>query len=453
MTKTNRSEVESRWIHVLRREKVEELLEYAETLYRHFQEESDRKNSLLRTLHDVRFDAAEDQFQILFSSHVRNLDDLINLHDERLRNLERDFTRNLAASTAEAARERRAAEERHATELADHREALARSRDAAATTEAEEERAFQRAVHETKNRTLEDVNGLRVVLESRTEDLDEQFVAARADHVAATEKIATDHRELSERDAVVRGEAEERTRRTRRVSRRLRRARCRRERNHEETDSRYRSLAARKAAALNDYRTLKDQMNRFRDARRQRLTELSVEADRRKRILRGHQETAERVMRYARLNAAMEKERERDFSYVRTEENDRDVEERTRRMVESNRMQFSTTRTEPSNNDPEFADYMDRFWKKYNEVLLDLLYVQKKEAELKDERQQLEIKLKAYKDGVSVNSDVMNSNNPLLVVNGRVRPPKKSVSPKSRRLTVVDANHIITTSRVRNGIQ
>jgi hypothetical protein len=69
---------------------------------------------------------------------------------------------------------------------------------------------------------------------------------------------------------------------------------------------------------------------------------------------------------------------------------------------------------------------LDQFYKRFNKVLLDRLAIDKQKATLEKENMFFKSLLKQYLDGVSVNDDVMNANNPLLVVNNKVnlnRPP------------------------------
>ena len=69
---------------------------------------------------------------------------------------------------------------------------------------------------------------------------------------------------------------------------------------------------------------------------------------------------------------------------------------------------------------------LDNFYKRYNKVLLDKLAIEKQKATLEKENMFFKSLLKQYLDGVSVNDDVLNSNNPLLVINSKVnlnRPP------------------------------
>lgn len=60
--------------------------------------------------------------------------------------------------------------------------------------------------------------------------------------------------------------------------------------------------------------------------------------------------------------------------------------------------------------------------------------------------------LKQYLDGVSVNDDVMNSNNPLLVVNNKVnlnRPPVERIDGDVPHKTVIEANTVVNNNAMQ----
>lgn len=89
---------------------------------------------------------------------------------------------------------------------------------------------------------------------------------------------------------------------------------------------------------------------------------------------------------------------------------------------------------------------LDSFYKRYNKVLLDKLAIDKQKSTLEKENMFFKSLLKQYLDGVSVNDDVMNSNNPLLVVNNKVnlnRPPVERMDGGVPHKTVVEANVVI----------
>lgn len=76
-------------------------------------------------------------------------------------------------------------------------------------------------------------------------------------------------------------------------------------------------------------------------------------------------------------------------------------------------------------------------------MLLDKLAIEKQKSTLEKENMFFKSLLKQYLDGVSVNDDVMNSNNPLLVVNNKVnlnRPPVEKMDNGVPHKTVIEAN-------------
>ena len=92
-------------------------------------------------------------------------------------------------------------------------------------------------------------------------------------------------------------------------------------------------------------------------------------------------------------------------------------------------------------------NYLDNFYKKYNKVLMDKLTIEKEQARLQQENADLQAILKQYLDGISVTDEVMNSRNPLLVVNGKVDLNSMPVQ-RDEAITTIDANQMVSTGRV-----
>ena len=95
---------------------------------------------------------------------------------------------------------------------------------------------------------------------------------------------------------------------------------------------------------------------------------------------------------------------------------------------------------------------LDQFYKRFNKVLLDKLAIEKQKSTLEKENMFFKSLLKQYLDGVSVNDDVMNANNPLLVVNNKVnlnRPPVERMEGGQPTKTVVEANVEVNNIRMQ----
>lgn len=84
---------------------------------------------------------------------------------------------------------------------------------------------------------------------------------------------------------------------------------------------------------------------------------------------------------------------------------------------------------------------LDNFYKRYNKVHLDKLAIEKQKATLEKENMFFKNLLKQYLDGVSVNDDVINANNPLLVINNKVNLNRPPVIPEEgRHTTYIEGN-------------
>lgn len=85
--------------------------------------------------------------------------------------------------------------------------------------------------------------------------------------------------------------------------------------------------------------------------------------------------------------------------------------------------------------------YLNNFFKRHNKVLLDRLAIQKQKEALAKDNQMLKSLLKQYLEGISVNDDVLRSNNPLFVVNHRIHLTQEPVEEEHRPV-VVEGNTV-----------
>ena len=97
-------------------------------------------------------------------------------------------------------------------------------------------------------------------------------------------------------------------------------------------------------------------------------------------------------------------------------------------------------------------NYLDNFFKRYNKLLLDVNGIERERERLRHENGDLRSILKQYLDGISVNEDVINAPNPLLVVNHKTN----IVMPSGRRpvaSTIVEGAHAVMIPQLTNGRQ
>ena len=103
--------------------------------------------------------------------------------------------------------------------------------------------------------------------------------------------------------------------------------------------------------------------------------------------------------------------------------------------------------------DSKFYDEMDslkNFWKRYNKVLLDVIAIKKQKTEIEKQNEVLRLIIQQYKDGFTVNNDVMSNMNPLIFINNRINL-NNPVDQKPNE-TIQEASHMVCDYIKQNNV-
>jgi hypothetical protein len=213
------------------------------------------------------------------------------------------------------------------------------------------------------------------------------------------------------------------------------------EQNKKECGERNDKLLSEKMSILKHYRDLKGKMAQFREEEGRRLSNLTKNSKACMDTLKGYQKLGERILKTAELCRKLETEREKVLPFYEAEtDNIEDIPHHEIEKIEGIDKSVYN----------EFQ-ILDNFYKRYNKVLLDKVAIEKQKGSLDKENMFFKSLLKQYLDGVSVNNDVMNSNNPLLVVNNKVnlnRPPvQKMDAPVQKPL--IEGNQVVNSTALQ----
>ena len=89
-------------------------------------------------------------------------------------------------------------------------------------------------------------------------------------------------------------------------------------------------------------------------------------------------------------------------------------------------------------------NYLDHFFQRFNKVLLDVMGIERERERLRHENGDLRSILKQYLDGISVNEDVINNPNPLLVVNHKTNiVMQNAYGQRPPPATIVEGAHTV----------
>jgi len=450
-TRMNLLKIQNQWRKIMRLAKVSELRKDIDVIKQSHERDVDRKDAIIQML-DRDTEEAEEQYQMALRRHVENIDKLLELQDSRLLALETSFMTQLDSLETEFTSEGAYIDKVHQREKQELLDIIATVDRDEGEREAELKQEFDQSREEIRNKNLEDINVLRITLEGIIDGLETSFEQAHMNYLQATDKRTQEFKFLSRKDQELGREIRQKVRKIERLVNSRNHWLTKISQNEKECKERNRALAEEKNTIYSHFKELKARMNKFRNAQRRRLTALTKSARACKKKLGDHITLAQKILALSELARKLETEQEKVLPFQ--------VDSEAAEMLEHERhgeKDVLTANAEPpttfvssayshDNSAVEGFSFLDNFYKKYNKVLLDKIAIHKEKQRLAKENTDLQAILKQYLDGISVNQEVMTSENPLLVVNGKVNlhaPVRGNVSN-----VIIDGNHMVGTGRI-----
>mmetsp|Transcript_602 Transcript_602/g.773 ORF Transcript_602/g.773 Transcript_602/m.773 type:complete len:501 (+) Transcript_602:47-1549(+) len=452
-SKANRKEVENQWRKILRGEKLAELQKEAQIIKQRHDEDVKKKDGMIDSLHHA-FDHAEDQFHSALSAHLQSIDKLIDLHDNRLLTLEQNFEARLESTRQHYTHERKEIVDQYESGKEKIIEKMRKIENEEQHRENNERQDKQQTIEEIRNRNLEDINGLRFVLDSKIEDLEEQFDSAQSDYLQKNDQKTNQLKSLTIKDKVASKEIDQRTRKIDRLQNSIKRLKKKSRQSSVQSEEQRELLLERKNKGLEQYRNTRERIIKFQDIQQKKLAQLTKCANTCKSRLGEKCNVAERIVKQMEFAKRFETDQENNALYDQSVMCDQIKREAA--QIASNqypRHLNCLDSTKQTLSDKEKWARLDMFWKKYNNVLLSFVKTEKEVEHLKEINIRLKNMLQKYNDAISVNDNVIASNNPLFVINGRVEGQTHPKKPITKPLTVVDANHFLATTQVRSQVR
>lgn len=415
--------------------KTEQLKKDIQVYQQNHDREVDAKDAILQML-DRDLEEADEQYQMALKNHKIRIDQLIAIQNARLRGLHEEFERDLSILKSEFDQEK--------TDIGNAHEMEKRELEDMITTIEEEENAkllklkddFEGLREETKNEKTEELESMKHDLIKKIELLDQDFEVQFSSYVSETESKSNDYTEKLRNNELDSDELAGIMRHISRLREVIMNWTIKKQQNSKECSDRNKKLTNEKITILKHYHELKRKMTMFRDEESRRLSNLTKNSKSCSDTLKGYQKLAERVLKTAELCRKLETEREKVLPFYEAE---------TDALEEEPEHNIAAIEGVDKGVYNEFQS-LDNFYKRYNKVLLDKVAIDKQKGSLDKENMFFKSLLKQYLDGVSVNNDVMNSSNPLLVVNNKVnlnRPPVQKLDSTNQK-TLIEGNMEIT---------
>ncbi|ORY37053.1 hypothetical protein BCR33DRAFT_854921 [Rhizoclosmatium globosum] len=388
-SKLNNLKIQARWRDIMKLVKVKELKSQVEALHQIHERHMDRKTAATVTL-ERDLQEAEEQFSTALQAHCINTDTLIDLQLGRLATLQNQFGSELGLLEAEFHTERAKLQAQNTLERAEMLGIITRMEQEFQETEADAKHEYSSQKDDIKNKNLEEKHALRIQLEGT--ERKRQF------------------EDLKQKDQKNAKEIEQQMKKLMKLQETIAHFKARLSNNSKEYEERNKTLREEKEAIQAHFQALKRRMNTFRKNEHKRLTDLTLLSSKVIKDLKVKVEKAEQIIKLAEMNRKLETEKEKVIPFYASTLSD---------------AEFNAPLNDPELQDilPKEFPAMEQFNKRVTRGNANLRSI-----------------LRQYLDGISLNEDVLNQLNPLVVVNGRTNAPMKTAkSPLN--ITYVEVSH------------
>lgn len=410
-----------------------------EILSQTFERIIDRKEAIIKSLvKDI--EEAEEQYEMALRSHLQNDDQLINLHQSRLKKLSEEFKKEQETVKKEFDNERAKIIAQHKQEITDIQDIIFAMEQENQEHENEMKQEFQSFRDEIKNKNLEEKHALRIQLEGTVEDLWRQFQQALKNYNETTEERKNAFENLKQRDEKSAKEIETQMRKLQRIQDNISQLKVKLASNAKECEERNRVIKEQREVIAVEFHQLKAEMNKYREAERYALTQLTLQSNAAIKELQRQKDKGAKILRLAEMSRKLQTEQEKVLPFYASSLTEEEEEQVKVAELESPTEGLAKVLHEYTS--------LENFWKRYNKVVLDKLALDKEKRDLLQENTQLRAVLKQYLDGISVNDEILTQQNPLFVVNNKTNV-KFSVPVNDTRVrrpvpaTVVEAAHVV----------
>ena len=462
-SRVNSLKIKNQWRKIMRLAKSESLKKDIEILSQNHERDIDRKDAILQML-DRDLEEAEDQYQMALRLHLKNVDQLIQLHDNRLYALERNFQEELKQLQNDMKKDEEDMMGKYNVEKHELRMLISSIDDEEEEKDAEAKHAFEQLREEIRNKSLEDINMLRISLDAQIEDLENHFETAHLNYLQQTAQRTHDFKELTQTDQRLSKDIEVKRKKIDALQMTIQHWRAKSRQLSRETEERNRLLREEKHTIQKHYQQLKARITSYRSTQNTRLLQLSQNASDCKAKLKEKLDRARKILNVTGLVRKKETEMEKILPFTSEEEveedappvnNLEDVSTTTdggKPLLETTEAQRATgdvaynhnpmtTAVKKNGNHIPPAERLKQFHKKYNKVLLQTLSIEDERDRLARENAQLEDLIDQFLSGMQLTDDILSTDNPLFVVNGRANlnhvPPVRSEEPVVQEALIV----------------
>ncbi|XP_060774262.1 dynein regulatory complex subunit 2 [Neoarius graeffei] len=434
-SKVNLHKLNQQWRSNLRQTRAAELREDFTILSQTFERVVDCKDNVIKLL-VCDLSEAEQQSALAHRAHRQCMDHLLEVQKSRLTVLESHWSTSLKELSTEYSAKREQILKLHQQETEYLEAATFALEQHYAGIDSEARQDYQGVRDDIKNQNIEEKHALRIQMESTVEGLWQQFQHEQEKYTEATEdrQIAFDSlRATDQRNAQ---EADLHMRHMQKLQGTISALRSHLSSNQRENEASGRRLQAECEEVTQEVQQLRAKLCSAQTAERARLANHTMYSDNTIKKLQGIIEEGEMLLRLADVCRKLETEQEKVLPFYTSSLNAEELSQEKAHAMEAMCEELART----------MMDYTDleKFWQRYNKVLLERLCLEREKKVLEWENRQLRILLKQYLDGISVSDEILQQRNSLLMLScPSVQASPASETQTNTRRTVIEAAHVV----------
>ena len=431
----NNTAVDAKWRDILATEKNKQQKASLDRVRATYTKQLDRCDAIIHRLFQW-ISEGENQYQFALRAHKQNLELLSHLANQRLDRAFSRFHTQLQGVRDEYNENRRRALEEYNRHVAEVKDITAAIEHEYSLKKAEMDSKYRSERETLQMKSQEAISTLRTHLMEETSNVTKAIKQAHDNFKAKSEGKMQQFNQMFEkhkqRQKIMKANEEEIIKKAAEISH-WRRKIKNNERESREGNER---LRQEKENLSLHFRELKQTMATFRTAEGRKLAEISVAYDTAIKEMEEKMKLAEKILKYAEMTRKLETEREHVMPFPKS------ITETDPEIVKQ--MQQFKNQLKGDAKYVAESDLFDKFYRRFNKVLLDKLTLQRQRESLLQHNRRLKSMMTKYMDGMGVSPDALSKPNTLFIVNQNTNAPKRRVEqgtiPQIDAQFTLDAN-------------
>ncbi|XP_051754136.1 dynein regulatory complex subunit 2 [Ctenopharyngodon idella] len=428
----NLHKLRQQWRAVLTQTKTAELRNDMSVLSQSFERVLDYKDNIIKSL-VVDLSEREQQSELARSSHLQNVDCLLELHRSRLAELEFNFNTSLEELSSEYNTEREQILSQHQKESMNLENVMFSMEKHYADLDNEARRDYESTGNQITKQNKEEKQIVKDQMEGVLEKLwrDMQVVLHEYNESTKDKIIAADSLHVKDKQSAK--EIDAHKKHIQKLQESISALRC--QLSSSQTGERVQQLRSDRDELAQEVQHLRVQLGAAQTIRRKQLTKLTIQSSNSAKKLQETVALGERLVRLSEVCSKMETEHEKVLPFYKSSLSEEELNQERANAMESPTEKLAQLIHEYSP--------LGKFWQRYNKVQLDRLCLKREKMLMLQENERLRIYLKQYLDEVSVPDESFQQKKLLVVSSPTLQATAATERRDQKRYVVQEAANIV----------